>query len=81
MAVWYALQVAAVAAGVMTPPAVSVLFPTNSFLSALPDDTAILTLSTVSITLVSEHPDLVQRLYGAGAWIVLPADLTGCLPR
>jgi hypothetical protein len=36
--------------------------------------------SAVSVTLRGEAPDLVARLYEAGAWLVLPAGLEACVP-
>ncbi|NNL17781.1 MAG: hypothetical protein HKP37_03465, partial [Boseongicola sp.] len=60
-------------------PAAVVLFPSENLMSDLPSDTAILTMSRVALT-VKNAPDTTRALYAAGAWLVLPAGLTGCLP-
>ena len=74
----------AVLAGVMaidgTAPAAFVPFPSAELLANLPQDAAITGRSTLSITLRSEAPGLTARLYGAGAWLVLPAGLEACIP-
>ena len=68
-------------AGVMAmsdnAPAALVLMPTQSFLNNLPEDAAILSQNAISITLAADTP-LPHRLYDAGAWLVLPAGLSGC---
>ena len=68
-------------AGVMalddSAPAALVLMPTQSFLNNLPADAAILSQNAISITLAADTP-LPHRLYDAGAWLVLPAGLSGC---
>ncbi len=61
-------------------PAAVVILPPGDFTARLPADIAILAASPVSLTLQSDRPSFAQRLYGAGAWLVLPAGLTGCLP-
>ncbi|MEX0338730.1 MAG: hypothetical protein AB3N11_06785 [Arenibacterium sp.] len=58
-------------------PAALVLLPSQAFLSALPADAAILSQNAISITLAADTP-LPLRLYNAGAWLVLPAGLSGC---
>ncbi len=60
-------------------PAAVVLFPGEKVLANLPDETAILGLSRFALT-VNNAPDMAAALYKAGAWLVLPAGLTGCLP-
>lgn len=60
-------------------PAAVVVLPTGQFLAAMPD-AAILSRSQVSITLQSDSPAFAKSLYAAGAWLVLPAGLAGCLP-
>ncbi|GAB1378751.1 hypothetical protein [Pararhodobacter aggregans] len=61
-------------------PAAFVPFPPQGLLSALPGDVAVTGRSPVSLTLRSEAPDLTDRLYAAGAWLVLPAGLEACIP-
>ena len=60
-------------------PAAVVVFPTAALMQALPDDTAILGMSPVALT-VNNAPGTAAALYQSGAWLVLPAGLTGCLP-
>ena len=60
-------------------PAVFVPFPPADLLASLPD-AAVTSVSPISLTLRSDTPDLTQRLYAAGAWLVLPAGLEGCIP-
>ncbi len=60
-------------------PAAVVPLPSASLLSNLPEEAAILGLNGGAITLVN-RPGLARDLYKAGAFLVLPAGLTGCLP-
>ena len=60
-------------------PAAVVPFPPSGLVAALPDDAAILDLGPVSLTLAN-RAGLARDLYAAGAVLVLPAGLTGCLP-
>lgn len=73
-----------VMAGVMVlsdaAPAAVVVLPSLEFLQNLPEDVAILSQNTVSITVQSDQADLGLALYRAGALLVLPAGLAGCLP-
>jgi hypothetical protein len=73
----------AVLAGVMAlggaAPAALVLLPAEGF--RLPPGVAILSQGPVSVTVQGDAPDLVRALYQAGARLVLPAGLTGCLPQ
>ena len=73
-----------VLAGVMRltgdAPAAFVLFPSSDLLNLLPQDTAVTDITAVSVTLQSDVPDLTQRLYAAGAYLVLPGGLQGCIP-
>ena len=61
-------------------PAVFVPFPPKDLISTLGNDIALTGLSPVSVTLRGDDPDLVARVYAAGAWIVLPAGLEACIP-
>lgn len=45
---------------------------------ALPDGSALLARQGALLTVTGEA-GLVAALYAAGAWIVLPAGLTGCV--
>lgn len=61
-------------------PAAVVIFPPADFIAHLPEDTGILAAGPLHLTLKSTHPGFAAALYAAGAWLVLPAGLTGCLP-
>ena len=67
--------------GETSAPAAFVPFPTITFLGALPEDIAITDRTSLSLTLRSDGENLTQRLYQAGAWIVLPAGLEACIPN
>ncbi|MCG6885525.1 MAG: hypothetical protein LJE62_17390 [Silicimonas sp.] len=60
-------------------PAAVVPWPTQQFLHDLPPQAAILDVSGLAVTFAN-RPGLAQDLYAAGAWLVLPAGLMGCLP-
>ena len=60
-------------------PAAVVPWPSKAFLRDLPTPAAIIDINGLAVTFAN-RPDLAQELYAAGAWIVLPAGLTGCLP-
>ena len=73
----------AIMAGVMrfsdTAPAAVVPFPRQELLAALPEDAGILGLNRFALT-VANRAGMARELYDQGAWLVLPAGLTGCLP-
>ncbi|MCR8724957.1 hypothetical protein [Frigidibacter sp. ROC022] len=72
-----------VMAGVMlvsdAAPGAVVLFPSPHLLERMPD-AAVLGRGRFWIALQSPQEDFGRALYGAGALLVLPAGLTGCLP-
>ena len=72
-----------VMAGVMrfsdAAPAAVVPFPRANLLAGLPKDVSILGLNQNAL-IVANRPGLTKALYEAGALIVLPAGLKGCLP-
>lgn len=74
----------AVLAGVMlvsdAAPAALVLFPSEAFLNALPDDVGIVSTNAFSATFSSQGTGITAALYDAGAIMVLPAGLLGCAP-
>jgi hypothetical protein len=76
---WVSLQL-----GVMyftdAAPGAMALFPTEGFISRLPANARIVDIGEFWITIASDEPALGKNLYAAGAWIVLPAGLPGCLP-
>ena len=61
-------------------PGAFVPLPSETFIASLPQDVAITSRSTISVTLQSDQTDLTQRLYAAGARLVLPAGLDACIP-
>lgn len=61
-------------------PAQVVVAPSARFMATLPEGVAIMDRGALSVTLESEAPNLALRLYAAGARLVLPAGLPGCLP-
>jgi hypothetical protein len=61
-------------------PAALVILPPEGMLAALPSDVAVTSAGPFSVT-VSGGAGLVAQLYAAGALLVLPAGLTGCLPQ
>jgi hypothetical protein len=74
-----------VLAGVMRitgqAPAALVMLPPDGFLARLPPGVAVTARGPVSVTVRSDDRGLVAALYAAGAPLVLPAGLTGCLPQ
>lgn len=60
-------------------PAALVLFPSSEFIKSLPPDVRIIDYTPVSITLTSKKRD-AGAFYALGAYLVLPAGLTGCIP-
>lgn len=62
-------------------PGAMALFPDNRFVSRLPPNTAIMDIGKFWITVTSDEVALGKKLYEAGAFVVLPAGLTGCFPR
>ncbi len=78
LAGWIALMVLVMRFSDAAPAAV-VPLPTEAFLAALPNEVAILDITNWAVTF-DNRPDLAAALYAAGAKVVLPAGLTGCLP-
>lgn len=56
------------------------LFLKEEFISLLPANAGIVDIGDFWITVVSDDLALGEKLYAAGALIVLPAGLLGCLP-
>lgn len=61
-------------------PAALVILPPGGMLAALPPGAAVTSAGPYSVT-VRGDAGLVAQLYAAGALLVLPAGLTGCLPQ
>lgn len=60
-------------------PGAVALFPGEGLMRSLPEDTAILGMNRLALT-VANRPGMAAALYEGGALLVLPAGLTGCLP-
>ena len=76
---WLALQMMVMRFTDAAPGAI-VLFPADNFVTQLPDNVAVVSAGSNWVSVRSDTPDFAQKLYFAGAWIVLPAGLPGCLP-
>ncbi len=74
---WIAVMALVMRLSDVAPGAV-VPFP-GTVMANLPEDAAILGLNPWAVTLAN-RAGLTRDLYAAGAWLVLPAGLTGCLP-
>ena len=61
-------------------PAALVILPPAGLMEDLPAGTAVVSVGPYSVTLRGGD-NLVAALYRAGAKLVLPAGLTGCLPQ
>ena len=61
-------------------PAALVILPPDGLIKALPSGISITAIGPYSVTLKG-GAGLVATLYHAGAPLVLPAGLTGCLPQ
>jgi len=61
-------------------PAAVIILPRADFLQSLPEGIAILSRTSLSLTVQSDLPGLAKILYDKGATLVLPAGLPGCLP-
>ena len=61
-------------------PAFVVVLPSADLLGRLDSGIAVMAARRFSVTLTSARPGLARRLYLAGAPLVLPAGLPGCLP-
>ncbi len=61
-------------------PASVVVIGKASVLDHLPDGTAVLGAGPMGLTLANEMEGFGPALYRAGALLVLPAGLAGCLP-
>lgn len=76
---WLGLQILVMLVTDAAPGAIA-LFPADDFVARLPDDVAVVGAGTNWISVRSDAAGLGSSLYAAGAWIVLPAGLPGCLP-
>ena len=62
-------------------PSYVVLLPSQDLWRNLPQEVAIVSATSFSVTLASEKSGFARELYRQGARIVLPAGLPGCKPR
>jgi len=76
---WIGLQLVVMRFSDAAPGAI-VLFSDDAFIGGLPDDIAVLDIGAYWVAVKADEPRLAARLYNAGAWLVLPAGLPGCLP-
>ncbi|MDJ0826941.1 MAG: hypothetical protein QNJ16_15700 [Rhodobacter sp.] len=76
---WLAVLSLVVAVSDAAPGAVAV-WPSAGFLSRLPEGAAVVGAGPLWVTVRSDLPGLGRTLYRAGARLVLPAGLPGCLP-
>ena len=58
-----------------------VLWPPRDFVGRLPPEVAVVGIGPRWMTVMSDRPGLAAALYAAGARIVLPAGLQGCVPE
>jgi hypothetical protein len=79
LCVWFTVMIA-VTLLPNAAPAALVVFPSEQFIDALPSDFRIIDHSRISVTVASNQNDPAS-LYALGALIVLPAGLTGCIPK
>ena len=61
-------------------PGAVAFFPSDGFVTRLPEGAALVDARALAVTVASEAPGLARDLYAAGALLVLPAGLPGCLP-
>jgi hypothetical protein len=59
--------------------AATILFPSSALMNHLPQDVSVLRWDSATASVTSADPDFVRKLYGAGAFMVLPARKSGCL--
>jgi len=59
-------------------PAHVVLFPSDDVLNNLPEDVKIMDANSWSVTVTTGSGNLPRTLYANGAYLVLPAGLSGC---
>ena len=61
-------------------PGVLVIFPSTAFFDTLPTGVAITSHTEISVTVAGDVAGFAPMLYKSGAWLVLPAGLSGCAP-
>jgi hypothetical protein len=74
---WFAVTAAmSVSPGITD--AATVIFPSEALMNNLPPEVVVLRWDRATASVTSADPDFVRRLYGAGAFLVLPARKAGC---
>ncbi len=76
---WIGVQAAVMRVSDAAPGAIA-LFPADDFVSHLPANAAVVGTGRYWVAVQHPGPDLGAQIYAAGAWLVLPAGLPGCLP-
>lgn len=76
---WFSIQIVVMYFSDAAPGAVA-LFPARGFVANLPENVAVVAGGAYWVAVKSDAPNLGPSLYSAGARIVLPAGLPGCLP-
>lgn len=59
-------------------PGAWVIMPSAALMQNLPEDAPVTNANALAVEIKSA-PGRTMDLYAAGAWLVLPAGLTGCL--
>lgn len=75
---WFAAMASVMLATEVAPAALAIA-PDASLLGRLGDQTSLLKGGRHVFVLTSDETGYVRQLYGAGAWLVLPALRNGCL--
>ncbi len=76
---WIGVQAVVMRFSDVAPGAIA-LFPSSDFVTRLPPKAAVLGAGSFWVAVRFDGLNLGQALYGAGALLVLPAGLPGCLP-
>lgn len=76
---WIAVLALVMLASDAAPGAIA-LFPAQDFTSRLPDGAAVVGGGRGWVAIRADLPEIGSALYRAGALLVLPAGLPGCLP-
>ncbi|WP_102110243.1 hypothetical protein [Oceaniglobus roseus] len=79
LAGWIGIMAAVMLVSDAAPGAV-VLLPPEGFAARLPEDTGIMAAGPLWLVVKGPRAGFARALYAAGAPLVLPAGLTGCLP-
>jgi hypothetical protein len=78
LALWFTVTAAMTFAPGVTQAA-TIIFPGKTLMNNLPENVSVLSWDRATASVTSADPDFVRRLYGAGAFLVLPARKAGCI--